>query len=259
MSSFRVSVSVPGAGPGGSVRAPRPIRTIASISQKENTVSALAGRNDSTGGSAVSPTGADVYYDPFDFEIDSDPYPVWKRLRDERPLYYNERYEFFALSRFDDVERASIDWKTYISSRGTVLELIKSGLEIPPGSIIFEDPPNHDIHRGLLSRVFTPRKVGALEPKIRAFCARTLEPLVGSGGFDFIGDLGAQMPMRTIGMLLGIPEQDQEAIREQIGASLRLTEDAAPPETSNDLMGQFTQMFADYIDWRANNPSDDIM
>ena len=131
---------------------------------------------------------ADAYYDPYDFEIDSDPYPVWRRLRDEQPLYYNERYDFFALSRFDDVERASVDWKTYSSAKGTILELIKSGMEMPPGSIIFEDPPTHDVHRGLLSRVFTPRKVSALEPKIREFCARSLDPLIGTGGFDFIRD-----------------------------------------------------------------------
>src|SRR4051794_36180786 len=169
-------------------------------------------------------TATDVYYDPYDFQIDSDPYPIWKRLRAEQPCYHNEKHDFYALSRFEDVERASVDWKTYVSGRGTVLELIKSGMEIPPGSIIFEDPPEHDIHRGLLSRVFTPRKVSALEPKVRAFCASTLDPLVGAGGFDFIGDLGAQMPMRTIGMLLGIPEQDQEAIRDAIDEGLRLEE-----------------------------------
>ncbi len=76
---------------------------------------------------------SDIYYDPYDFEIDTDPYPVWKRLRDERPLYYNERYDFYALSRFDDVDRCSLDWETYISSKGTLLELIKSGMETAPG------------------------------------------------------------------------------------------------------------------------------
>src|SRR5271169_4491062 len=117
----------------------------------------------------VTTAGSAIYYDPYDFEIDSDPYPVWRRLREEAPLYVNERYGFYALSRFDDIERASIDWKSYISSRGTVLEILKMGMEIPPGSIIFEDPPAHDIHRALLSRVFTPRKVSELEPKVREF------------------------------------------------------------------------------------------
>ena len=199
----------------------------------------------------------DVYYDPYDFEIDSDPYPVWKRLRDEQPLYYNERYDFYALSRFDDVERASVDWKTYISGRGTVLEIIKANIDLPPGSIIFEDPPAHDIHRALLSRVFTPRKVSALEPKIREFCARSLDPLVGAGGFDFITDLGAQMPMRTIGMLLGIPEQDQEAIRDRIDAGLRIDEGEMPDVEQRNALD--TDHFAEYIDWRAAHPSDDLM
>jgi len=208
---------------------------------------------------SMGATGADIYYDPYDFEIDSDPYPVWKQLRDERPLYYNDRYDFFALSRFDDVERASVDWKTYISGRGTVLELIKSGMEIPPGSIIFEDPPAHDIHRALLSRVFTPRKVSALEPKIRAFCARSLDPHVGSRGFDFIADLGAQMPMRTIGMLLGIPEQDQEAIRDRIDQGLRLEESEMPDLEARMAAAPPGNEFEAYIDWRAEHPSDDLM
>ena len=128
----------------------------------------------------------ELYYDPYDFEIDADPYPIWQRLRDEAPLYYNEKYDFFAVSRFDDVERCSVDWRTYSSGRGSVLELIKQGVEIPPGSILFEDPPTHDVHRSLLSRVFTPRRIAELEPKVRAFCAESLDPLVGTGGFDFI-------------------------------------------------------------------------
>ncbi len=202
---------------------------------------------------------SDIYYDPYDFEIDTDPYPVWKRLRDERPLYYNERYDFYAVSRFEDVDRCSLDWETYVSSKGTVLELIKSGMELPPGSIIFEDPPAHHIHRRLLARVFTPRNINGLEPKIREFCARSLDPLVGAGGFDFIADLGAQMPMRTIGMLLGIPEQDQEAIRDHIDEGLRLSESAMPDVDT--MYGETDPggAFAEYIEWRASHPSDDLM
>ncbi len=206
----------------------------------------------------MSTIESDVYYDPYDFEIDTDPYPVWRRLREERPLYYNERYDFFALSRFDDVERSSVDWRTFSSAKGTVLELIKSAMVIPPGSIIFEDPPEHDLHRSLLSRVFTPKKMSAIEPKIRDFCARSLDPLVGTGGFDFIRDLGAQMPMRTIGMLLGIPEQDQEAIRDRIDEGMKLKEGTMPDLNAYEPHEQ-NQLFIDYIDWRAENPSDDLM
>src|SRR2546423_7605246 len=196
----------------------------------------------------MTTTDPDVYYDPYDFEIDSDPYPVWKRLRDERPLYYNERYDFYALSRFADVERSLIDWRTSSSARGSVLEIIKSGIEMP-GSIIFEDPPGHDRHRGLLSRVFTPRKMIAIEPKVREFCARSLDPLVGTGGFDFIRDLGAEMPMRTIGMLLGIPERDQEAIRDRLDQGMRLTDGAMPGGGGSTSVIDGSD-FEAYIDWR---------
>ena len=201
-----------------------------------------------------------VYYDPYDFEIDKNPYPIWKRLRDEQPLYYNAKYDFYALSRYDDVEAASKDWQRYSSSRGTLLELIKANIDMPPGSIIFEDPPEHDVHRALLAGMFKPRTIAALEPKVREYCARCLDPLGGKGGFDFIGDIGAEVPMRTIGMLLGIPEQDQVAIREVMDDGLRLKEGAPPPKDMYErITKDQTGVFADYIDWRVDNPSDDIM
>src|ERR1700743_807256 len=155
---------------------------------------------------------AEVYYDPSDFAIDDDPYPIWKRLRDEAPLYYNEKYNFFALSRHEDVSRELMNFDTFQSGRGTTMDIIMSGIELPPGVILFEDPPIHDLHRKLLSRVFTPRRMLAVESMVRGFCVRELDPLGGANGFDFIADLGAMMPMRTIGYLLGIPEADQEKI-----------------------------------------------
>ena len=207
--------------------------------------------------------GSEINYDPYDFAIDDDPYPVWRRLREEAPLYYNEAFDFYALSRFDDVEAGLTDWKTYSSAKGMLLEIIKAviehGIELPPGNVLFEDPPIHDIHRGILSRVFTPKRMMAIEPKVREFCAQTLDPLVGAGGFDLISDLGAQMPMRTIGMLLGIPESDQEAIREAIDASLVLDEDGHSPAETLDTLAYAEGLFGEYIDWRAKNPSDDLM
>ena len=198
----------------------------------------------------------ELYYDPYDFEIDNDPYPIWKRMRDDEPLYHNEKYDFYALSRYDDVDRGLMDWATFSSGKGTLLELIKANIEFPPGIFIFEDPPRHDLHRGLLSRVFTPRKMNAIEPQVRRFCARSLDPLVGAGGFDFIKDLGAQMPMRVIGMLLGIPEADQEAIRDSTDRGLKL-ESGEMPDVSD--FGAGDGNFGEYLDWRAEHPSDDLM
>jgi cytochrome P450 len=199
---------------------------------------------------------SDVYYDPYDFDIDADPYPVWRRMRDEAPLYYNQKYDFYALSRFDDVEPCLIDWEGYRSGHGTVLEMIRANIDVPSGAILFEDPPAHDVHRGILRRVFTPKKMNDLESKVREFCARSLDPLVGSGGFNFIADLGAQMPMRTIGYLLGIPEADQEAIRDRLDRGLRLEEGQ---EGTAGTQGFTFEQFMDYIDWRAEHPSDDLM
>jgi cytochrome P450 len=160
------------------------------------------------------------------------------------------------LSRHDDVEQALVDWQTFSSSRGDILELIQSGIEMPPGVILFEDPPLHTMHRGLMSRVFTPRRMNALETKVREYCAQCLDPLVGRDRFDFVADLGSEMPMRVIGMLLGIPESDQAAIRNQADANLR-TEAGMPMEVSEGFVAG--ELFEEYIDWRAKNPSDDLM
>ena len=198
-----------------------------------------------------------VYYDPYDVEINADPYRAFRAIREEAPLYYNEQHDFYALSRFADVDRALVDHETFSSARGAIIELIKANIDIPPGVIIFEDPPIHDVHRKLLARMFTPRKINDLEPKIREFCAHSLDPLVGGDSFDFVGDLGAQMPMRVIGMLLGIPEEYQEAARDLTNDQMR-TEAGKPMKAAAEGMntGEF---FAEFIDWRAEHPSDDIM
>ena len=199
----------------------------------------------------------DVYFDPYDVELNADPYPMFRRLREEAPLYYNVQHDFYALSRFADVDDAIVDYQTFSSARGAILEIIKANIELPPGTVIFEDPPIHDIHRKLLSRMFTPRKINELEPKIREFCARSLDPLIGTDRFDFVADLGAQMPMRVIGMLLGVPEEDQEAARDFANAQMR-TEAGKPMETSMENVAS-PEFFGRYIDWRTEHPSDDIM
>jgi cytochrome P450 len=199
----------------------------------------------------------DPYFDPYDVELNADPYPMFKRLREEAPLYYNTQYDFYAVSRYDDVCKALVDHETFSSARGAIIELIKANIDIPPGTVIFEDPPIHDVHRKLLARMFTPRKINALEPKIREFCAQSLDPLVGAGRFDFITDFGAQMPMKVISSLLGIPEDDQEMIRDYGNAQLR-TEAGKPMSAAEQ--GMVTgEVFEAYIDWRKDNPSDDIM
>ncbi|WP_067682748.1 cytochrome P450 [Nocardia miyunensis] len=198
-----------------------------------------------------------VYWDPFDRDIAGDPYPVYQRLRAEAPLYYNDRHDFYALSRHDDIDRALLDWQTFSSSRGPILEIIKAGIEIPPGTLLMEDPPAHDIHRSLLVRVFTPRRVLSLEPQIRQMCTRSLERLAGLDHFDLMTEFANEVPMRVIGMLLGIPEADQQAVRDRADANLR-TEPGQQMQVSDKAIPH-ADHFAEYIDWRADHPSDDLM
>jgi cytochrome P450 len=205
--------------------------------------------------STVSGTG--VYFDPYDLDINADPYPAYEGLREQAPIYYNERYDFWALSRHADVHQALLNWQTFSNTRSDILDIIKAGVELPPGVILFEDPPLHTMHRGLMSRVFTPRRMAALEDQVRELCVRCLDPLVGSGGFDIVAELASMMPMRVIGMLLGIPEQDQVAVRNRTDANLR-TEPGQPMDVHEEAVAN-GDIFAEYIEWRAEHPSDDLM
>ncbi len=197
------------------------------------------------------------YYDPYDIDINADPYPTFARLRDDAPIYYNEQYDFWALSRHADVERALVDWQTFSSSRSDILEIVQSDMEMPSGVVLFEDPPVHTMHRGLMSRVFTPRRMEALEPQVREYCKRCLDPVVGADGFDVISEVASLVPMRVIGMLLGIPEEDQIAIRDVSDETLR-TNPGEPMEVRKESIAP-GDMFAEYIEWRAKHPADDLM
>ena len=199
---------------------------------------------------------APVSWDPYRPEFWMNPYPVFKRLREEAPLYRNDEYDFYAVSRFNDVERGFMEREVFSSARGDVMEYIKADMDIPNGMFIWEDPPLHTVHRSVLTRVFTPKRMNELEQKIRAFCVGCLDPLVGAGGFDFITDFGAKMPMRVISMLLGIPEEDQERIRDKVDAALRT--EAGKPMTAAQASYK-GEGFEHYIDWRAQHPSDDLM
>jgi cytochrome P450 len=214
-------------------------------------------------------TGTDLEYDPYDPVIDADPHPVWKRLRDEAPLYRNDRYDFWALSRFDDVLAASTDWRTYSSARGTVLEMIDT--TTPPGQapsdgdggqgggmMIFMDPPGHDDLRRLVNRAFTPRRVAALEERVREMCAELLDPQVGGSGFDYLYDFAAKIPTMAIGALLGVPKEDQDQLRIWGDWLMRYEPDGLSAEKA-EAIGLLQRYLADMIHDRAEHPRDDMV
>jgi cytochrome P450 len=198
-----------------------------------------------------------LYYDPWDVEIDLDPYPVYRRLRNEAPLYYNERHDFWGVSRYVDVEAALKDPHRLSSARGDILEVVKTDPVMPPGVFINEDPPLHTIHRALVSRAFMPKKMRALEDKVRAFCAACLDPLTDRQSFDFVIDLGRELPMRTIGMLAGIPDSEQPSVRAEAHRVLR-NEPGKPLPVDKDHYFD-GDMFTEYVAWREKYPSDDLI
>ena len=198
-----------------------------------------------------------VNYDPYDVEINADPYPTYARLREDAPIYHNEQYDFWALSRHEDVQKALVNWQVFSSSHGDLLDIVRADIKLPKGVVMWEDPPLHTTHRGILSRVFTPKRMAQLEDQVRAYCIRCLDPLVGSDGFDIITELASMLPMRVIGMLLGIPEQDQVAVRNKTDRDLRTRPGQPMVIVEEEVVTG--EMFADYIEWRAQHPSDDLM
>lgn len=205
---------------------------------------------------AVTTAGADVYYDPYDREILANPYPYFNRLRDESPLYYNEKYDFYAVSRYSDVEAALLNKNTFSSEKGVLLDIIKANVEMPPGTLIHEQDPSHAIHRQVLSRVFTPRAIAAIEPMVREFCARRLDGLVGCDSFDFVTDFAQFVPMRVFGMLLGIPEADQLRVFEHVEEGMNNRPGEARSYDDGFPTGDF---YGEWVDERAANPQDDIV
>lgn len=161
---------------------------------------------------------------PFSHEFHEDPYPTYQWLRDEAPVYRNPD-GWYAISRYDDVIDASQQPLLFSSAEGTTLEKIDTA-DMPP-MMIFMDPPPHDVHRRLVSRVFTPRAVAALEDFARATASEFLDALAEKGGGDFVEEFSAVLPMNVIMELLGVPKEDRNQMRHWMDRSLDRNE--TPP------------------------------
>ncbi|MBL7500159.1 cytochrome P450 [Frankia sp. CNm7] len=201
----------------------------------------------------------DLYWDPYDKVIDVDPHPLWRRMRDERPVYRNEKFDFYALSRFEDVDDAHLDPATYSSRYGTVLEIMTPE-PWDTGQMIFMDPPVHTTLRVLVSRAFTPRRVGGLEGVVREICAELLDPLVGGGGFDYVQEFAAQLPSMVISRLIGVDPADREEVRRTIDETFHHDETAGMAnEIAVAAARKLHVYFAEQIEARRAAPRDDLM
>lgn len=151
-----------------------------------------------------------VHYDPFSYEIHEDPYPVYARLREESPVYFDSERCFYALSRYDDVRHALLDHGTYCSGRGFTLEDLDD-FTLP--MLIGMDPPDHTRLRATINRALTPRRVSGLEAPVRALAQKLLAEMQPRGEGDVIADFAAVLPMAVISWMLRVPDEDQERLR----------------------------------------------
>ncbi len=197
-------------------------------------------------------------WDPLDARYKVDPHPIWRRLRDEAPVYYNAEHDFYAVSRFADVVAFSRDPKTFCSSHGTVMEMIgpePTEMEI----MIFMDPPEHTRYRRLVSKAFTPRRMTQLEDDIRRLCAGLLDAQVGQSSFDYVQDFGARVPAYVIAALLGVPESDRDQVRRWIDETFHLDPELGMyNDVSAVAMGKLQEYVAGELAERRKNPRDDM-
>ncbi len=202
---------------------------------------------------------ADLYWDPFDVDLDDNPWDAWRRMRDEAPVYRNDRHDFWALSRYADVEAAHRDPRTFSSSRGTVLEIMGPDLS-RTGQMIFLDPPDHTHLRHLVSRAFTPRRVAQIEQRVRELCVDMLERVRGRPEFDYLQDFGANLPPMVISSLLGLPEEDQVEVRHIIDRVFHIEPGVGMVnETSLNASGEVAAYVAKEIDKKREDPQDDLL
>jgi cytochrome P450 len=200
-----------------------------------------------------------MIYDPYSRPVQEDPYPIYRHFRDEDPCHYNAERDFYALFRFEDVWQATLDWQTYSSSLGPILE---NRGEIPGElmSIIGMDPPRHTRLRNLVSRGFTPRRIAAMEQEVRQVARRLLDPLRDSSAFDIQREFSVKFPMDVIGLLLGIPESDRDTYRKWVDGGLaRDPETGSPSEEGLSGMKQAGEYILGLLAERRQTPRDDLI
>jgi len=203
-----------------------------------------------------------VEFDPFSDTYFEDPTEVYRRLRDEAPVYFNERYGFYALSRFADVVAAHRDWRGLSSEHGVDLSSLSKDPDLirSLGMIIMMDPPEHDRYRALVSRVFTPRAVTALEPMIREVISGFLDPLNDCDEFDVVRDFSAPFPIEVISRMLGVPEGERQKLRENLDLSLhREPGEMDPTPEGVAAMLENAVYFYELIQEKRANPADDML
>jgi hypothetical protein len=201
-----------------------------------------------------------LHFDPYAYEVHEDPYPLYRRLRDEAPLHRNDALGFFALSRHADVLAAFKDVDTFSNRNGVSLDAdaFHPNADVTM-SFLAMDPPRHTRMRALVSRGFTPRRVMDLEPHIRALAVRHLDECVERGHCDFIADFSGRLPMDVVSHLLGVPEADRDLLRGWADAVVHRDEGkvGVPPAAAAAAL-RMLQYFQAHVAACRARPRDDL-
>ncbi|HEY8478727.1 MAG TPA: cytochrome P450 [Spirillospora sp.] len=206
------------------------------------------------------PDSGPLEYNPFDYAVHEDPYPVYARLREEAPLYRNDELDFWALSRHADVSAAFRDHWTFSSANGVSLEPSAWGPHAHKTmSFLALDPPRHTRMRALVSKGFTPRRVRELGDGVRELTLRHLEPALERREFDFVSDFAGRLPMDVISEMMGVPEADRAEVRRLADLVVHREEglNDVPPagmEAALTLVGYYRDMVAE----RRRRPAADL-
>ncbi len=205
--------------------------------------------------------GRRVRFDPYDRILQSDPYPTYRRLRDEAPVYHDDARGFWALSRFEDVLWAAHDPAAFCSGEGIALE---GQARSPFPNLIVMDDPRHAQLRKLVSRGFTSRPVAAFEPRVRELTNAAIDAMVERAAAgepaDVVPLLSGPLPMTVVGDLIGVAPEDREQFRTWSDAVVH--QDVDRPETveaGRAAAGAVVGSFSEIIAARRTTPTDDLV
>jgi len=198
-------------------------------------------------------------FDPYSYDVHEDPYPLYKRLRDEAPAYWNARLGFWALSRHADVLAAFKDPERFSSAGGVSLERSSQSDPSAVAFFIAMDPPRHDKYRNLVSRAFTPRRIAELESRIRTLTNQYIDRFIEARRCDFIGDFSAKLPMDLVSEMLGVPPDDRDTLREWADLVLHREPGMSEvPPAGIAASGNLLQYFAKLVAQCRTQPGHDL-
>ena len=203
---------------------------------------------------------AAIEFDPFSRDFFDDPYDTYAQLRDSAPCYHSEQYDFYALSRFDDVVAGHRDYATFTSTHGQTYEQLSSHEPSDMGSIISMDPPEHTRYRALVSRAFTPRSIGNYEALVREIISGYLDPLMGRRQLDILEEFAAPFPVEIISTILGVPAENRQQIRLWTDAMLHREEGSAMGTSAAAEAGMAQGMYLfELSQQKRAEPADDML